>query len=243
MSPSTSAPAGPRALALLPCLNEAPRVRALVQRIRGLHPELDVAVVDDGSTDDTAAEARAAGAHVLRLPFNLGYGAALQTGYRFALDQGYERIVQLDGDGQHPPEEIAGLLERLDQGDLDLVVGSRFLGRADYRIPWSRRAGMALFGRLTGLLTGRVVTDPTSGFQAMNRAVLRFYVQDFYPYDYPDADMLLRVHYEGLRFDEVPVVMKGGPPGRSMHRGLRPIYYVYKLLLAMGLARLGRGAR
>lgn len=211
----------------------------LVTRIRALHPTADVLVVNDGSTDDTADAARSAGAQVVSLPFNLGYGAALQTGYRVALDGGYQRVVQMDGDGQHPPEEISALLKRLDDGDVDLVIGSRFLGRADYAIPLARRLGIGLFARLTGALTRRKVTDPTSGLQAMNRAVLRFYLRDFYPYDYPDADMLLRVHYAGLRFTEVPVVMRGGPPGRSMHSGLRPIYYVYKLLLSMSLAWVG----
>lgn len=212
---------------------------ALVTRIRALHPTADVLVVNDGSTDDTADAARSAGAQVVSLPFNLGYGAALQTGYRVALDGGYQRVVQMDGDGQHPPEEICALLKRLDDGDVDLVIGSRFLGRADYAIPLARRLGIALFARLTGALTRRKVTDPTSGLQAMNQAVLRFYLRDFYPYDYPDADMLLRVHYAGLRFTEIPVVMRGGPPGRSMHSGLRPIYYVYKLLLSMSLAWVG----
>jgi hypothetical protein len=148
----------------------------------------------------------------------------------------------MDGDGQHPPGEVAGLLERLGQGDADLVVGSRFLGRADYRIPWARKVGIGLFSRLTGCLMGRPVTDPTSGLQAMNSKVLRFYQQDFYPYDYPDADMLLRVHYAGLRFVEAPVVMLGGPPGKSMHTGMRPIYYVYKLLLSLALTWLSGAA-
>ena len=229
----------PRTLVLMPCLDEGPRARALVTRILALHPGVDVLVIDDGSTDDTAAQARLGGGRVVSLPFNLGYGAALQTGYRVALDEGYERVVQMDGDGQHPPSEIAGLLARLSDGDVDLVVGSRFLGQAEYRIPLLRRVGIRLFARLTGALTHRTVTDPTSGFQAMNREVLRFYLRDFYPYDYPDADMLLRVHYAGLRFVEAPVRMLGGPPGRSMHRGLRPVYYVYKLLLSMALAWVG----
>jgi len=220
---------------LIPCLDEGPRIGSLVRRIRELHPTVTVLVVDDGSTDDTAEQAAAAGAEVLQLPYNLGYGAALQTGYKYALEQGYQRLVQMDGDGQHPPEEISALLRHLDDPETDLVVGSRFLGRAAYRIPWLRRVGIGLFSRLTSWLVARRVTDPTSGLQAMNREVLAFYQQDFYPWDYPDADMLLRVHYAGLRFREVGVTMLGGPPGKSMHRGLRPIYYVYKLLLSLAL--------
>ena len=235
----------PRTLILIPCLNEGPRIADIVTEVLSLHPQFDVLIVDDGSGDDTAKAAEASGAGVVRLPLHLGYGAALQTGYRYALEQGYERLVQMDGDGQHPPGEIAGLLERLDQGDTDLVVGSRFLGRADYRIPWLRRVGIGFFSRLTGWLVRRPVTDPTSGLQAMNSEVLLFYQQDFYPYDYPDADMLLRVHYAGLRCVEVPVVMLSGPPGKSMHTGMRPLYYVYKLLLSLALTWLSsdRGHR
>jgi hypothetical protein len=227
-----------RTLILIPCLNEGPRIGSIVRELKSLHPDFDVLIVDDGSDDDTASAALDAGAEVVRLPLHLGYGAALQTGYRYALERGYTRLVQMDGDGQHPPTEVAGLLSRLEDGDADLVVGSRFLGRADYKIPWLRRVGIGIFGRLTGWLIGRPVTDPTSGLQAMNTEVLRFYEQDFYPYDYPDADMLLRVHYAGLRFVEAPVVMRGGPPGKSMHTGMRPIYYVYKLMLSLALTWL-----
>ena len=225
-------------LVIIPCLDEGPRIADLIGQIQAAHPDLDVLVVDDGSADDTAEQARGAGAAVVRLPFNLGYGAALQTGYKYALEQDYDRVLQMDGDGQHPVSELGPLLERLSAGDVDLVVGSRFLGRADYRIPLARLVGIRLFSRLTSALARRPVTDPTSGLQAMNRSVLRFYQQDFYPYDYPDGDMLLRVQYAGLRFEEVPVVMVGGPPGKSMHSGLRPIYYVYKLLLSLGLTWL-----
>jgi hypothetical protein len=206
---------------------------------------MDVLIIDDGSSDDTAAEADRAGAHVVRLPFNLGYGAALQTGYKFALERGYDRVVQMDGDGQHPPEEVASLLAALEATDIDLAVGSRFLGRPCYRIPAARLAGIRFFSSIVSRLAGRRITDPTSGFQAMNRRILTFYAQDFYPYDYPDADMLLRVRYAGFRFDEVAVEMRAGPPDKSMHRGMRPVYYVYKLLLSLALTWLsgsrGRG--
>ncbi len=235
--------AAQRTLVLIPCLDEAPRIGDIVRRVTDLHPGLDVLVVDDGSTDDTAGVAQAAGAAVVRLPFNLGYGAALQTGYKYALEQGYERLVQMDGDGQHPPEQIGPLLAALEGEGVDLALGSRFLGRAEYRIPALRRVGIGFFGRITSALVGQAVTDPTSGLQAMNRSVLAFYQQDFYPWDYPDADMLLRVHYAGLRFAEVPVVMLGGPPGKSMHRGMRPLYYVYKLLLSLALTWLSGSGR
>ena len=223
---------------VLPCLNEGPRIAGIVARLRELHPDLDVLVVDDGSEDDTADQAARAGAAVVRLPFNLGYGAALQTGYKYALERRYDRVVQMDGDGQHPPEEVAALLAALDTSTIDLAVGSRFLGRPCYRIPTARLAGIRFFSSIVSRLARRRITDPTSGFQAMNRNLVAFYEQDFYPYDYPDADMLLRVRYAGFRFEEVPVEMRAGPPGKSMHRGMRPIYYVYKLLLSLALTWL-----
>lgn len=225
----------PRTLAVLPCLDEGPRIAGIVGRLRALHPHMDILVVDDGSSDDTADAAADAGADVVRLPFNLGYGAALQTGYKYALERGYRRVVQMDGDGQHPPEEVVHLLAALDEQGVDLAVGSRFLGRPCYRIPAARRVGIRFFSSIVSRLARREITDPTSGFQAMNERVLRFYEQDFYPYDYPDADMLLRVRYAGFSFLEVPVEMRAGPPGKSMHRGMRPLYYVYKLLLSLAL--------
>lgn len=227
-----------KTLVLLPCLDEAPRIAGLVARLRELHPRFDVLVVDDGSGDDTAQVARRAGADVVRHPFRLGYGAALQTGYKYALERGYDRVVQMDGDGQHPPEEVATLVAALDDGTGDLVVGSRFLGKPCYRIPTARRVGIGFFSRLVSTLARRRISDPTSGFQAMNRSLLAFYRQDFYPWDYPDADMLLRVHQAGFRFVEVPVRMEAGPPGKTMHSGLRPIYYVYKLVLGLALTWL-----
>ena len=228
----------PRILVLIPCLDEGPRIGPLISELHRLHPHADVLVVDDGSRDDTVQQAQRGGAAVLKLPVHLGYGAALQTGYRYALNGDYDVVVQMDGDGQHPPSEVATLLAALGERGCDLVVGSRFLGRECYSIPRLRSLGIALFSKVVSLLASRHITDPTSGFQAMNRRTMRFYQQDFYPYDYPDADMLLRVHYEGLTFHEEPVVMLAGPAGKSMHSGLRPVYYVYKLLLSLGLTWL-----
>ncbi len=225
----------PKLMILIPALDEEGRVGSLVRELRERLGDAEVVVVDDGSTDRTADEARAAGARLLSHPFHLGYGAALQTGYKYALRRGVAFVVQMDGDGQHPPAEVEQLLERMERGDLDLVLGSRFLGRGRYRMPWLRRIGSRCFSRITSVLVGRRVTDPTSGFQAMNARTLRFYQQDFYPFDYPDADILIRADYHGLRFGEVGVVMRHSPPGKSMHRGLRPLYYVYKLLLSIFL--------
>lgn len=230
-----------RLLVVLPAYNEARRVRGVVESVRA-RLAADVLVVDDGSSDDTAGEARRGGARVAPHPVNLGYGSALQTGYRYALRRGYDGVVTLDADGQHDPESIARLVEALERADV--VVGSRFLEPGSYRPPLARRAGMWLFGRLGSALARRRITDPTSGFQAVSRAALRFYAHDRYPTDYPDADVLAMVARSGLRLCEVPVRMLASPEGKSMHSGLlKPLYYVFRMLLALALVPLRKEER
>ena len=182
-------------------------------------PDFDVVVVDDGSRDATAAVAVAAGARVLRHPFNLGYGAALQTGYKYAWRAGVELLVQLDADGQHDPSDARALLEPVERGELDLVIGSRFLGAGAYRMSALRGAGRTLF-QLVLRAFGLRVTDPTSGFQAMNRAVLELYTGDAFPTDYPDVDVLLAAYREGLRVGERSVTMAQSVRVSSLHSGL-----------------------
>jgi glycosyltransferase involved in cell wall biosynthesis len=228
-------------LVVMPAYNEAKRIRAVAEAVRR---ELvaDVLVVDDGSEDDTADEARRGGAIVASHPVNLGYGAALQTGYRYALRNGYEAVVQLDADGQHDPGSIPALLAALEHADV--VVGSRFLGGNSYRPPLPRRVGMWLFGRIASALAGRRITDATSGFQAVSRAALSFYAHDRYPVDYPDADVLAMVARSGLRLTEVPVRMLPSPTGKGMHAGLwKPLYYVFRMSLALFLVPLRQEKR
>ena len=222
-----------RPLVVMPAYNEARNIRRVVLDVRQ-QVDADVLVVDDGSQDETAAEARAAGALVAVHAVNLGYGAALQTGYRFALRHGFDTVVQLDGDGQHDPACIPRLLAAL--ADHDVVVGSRFLDGSSYTPPRARRLGMWLFGRVAALLSGKRVSDPTSGFQAISRNALRFYAHERYPADYPDADVLAMVARAGLRLVEVPVRMLASPGGKSMHAGaMKQFYYVFRMSLALGL--------
>jgi len=231
----------PRLLVVMPAFNEARRIRVVAEAV-GREIAADVLVVDDGSEDDTADEARRGGAIVASHPVNLGYGAALQTGYRYALRNGYEAVIQLDADGQHDPRSIATLLTALQHADV--VVGSRFLDGSSYRPPLVRRIGMWLFGRVASALAGRRITDATSGFQAVSRAALSFYVHERYPVDYPDADVLAMVARSGLRLAEVPVRMLPSPAGKGMHSGiLRQLYYVFRMSLALFLVPLRRESR
>jgi glycosyltransferase involved in cell wall biosynthesis len=228
-----SSPAADKILVILPAFNEARRVRPIVERVREILPAADVLIVDDGSSDDTALDARAGGAFVVRHPFNLGYGAALQTGYRFALERGYDFLLQMDSDGQHDPACLSELLEPVRKGRADVTIGSRFLSNQGYKSPVARRLGSALFGALASAITRKHITDPTSGFWSMNRAAIERCAQDSFPHDFPDADVLIALHRAGLRMEEVPVRMFPRSDGASMHAGLKPLYYVFKMMLSI----------
>lgn len=223
----------PRILVLIPAYNEAVRIAGVVRAVHGVVPDYDILVVNDGSRDDTAAAAAAAGATVVSHPFNMGYGVAIQTGYKFALAQGYDFLVQIDGDGQHDPAFIPKLLAPVMAAEVDFVLGSRFLGVESYEPSLARRIGMAFFRKLVSLITGTQITDSTSGYQAFNREVIRFFTTEVFPCDYPDADMLITLHRAGFRIYEIPVRMYANAEGKSMHSGLKPIYYMFKMLLSI----------
>ena len=217
---------------IIPAYNEAERIASTIADIRKFS-NADIIVVNDGSTDNTVSEAKAAGAAVLDLPFNLGYGAALQTGLKYALKKGYEFTVQMDADGQHDPSAIQSLIKPVLDSEIDIAVGSRFLSGGDYKAPFIRRVGMLFFAFIASIFTGKRITDPTSGFQALNRKVMEFYASEAYPVDYPDADVIIMLHRRGIKFKEVPITMKRAVGKLSMHSGLKPFYYTFKMLLSI----------
>ena len=228
-----------RIVALVPAFDEEAAIGPVVRGIRGFDSTIDVVVVDDGSSDATAEAAEAAGAIVVRLPYNLGIGAAVQTGFRYALEQGYDVAVRLDGDGQHDPTEIPKLLGPLQRDEADVVTGSRFHGEdSGYRPPLGRRIGISWFARLVSLLSRQRVTDTTSGFQALNQPAIALFARD-YPNDYPEVEATVLLLKHRLRLTEVQVDMRERETGSSSITFLSSLYSAVKVTLALfvGMAR------
>jgi glycosyltransferase involved in cell wall biosynthesis len=222
-------------LAIVPAYNEGESIATVVRELQLHAPEFDVLVVDDGSTDRTADAARRAGALVIRHPFNLGIGGAMQSGYTYAAERDYDVAVQVDGDGQHDPRHVADLLGHLTaHPDLDMVTGSRFLA-ADgdgYRSSASRRVGIRIFARVISAITGQPVTDPTSGFRMTGRRGIELFAGD-YPHDYPEVEAILMMHAHQLNSAELPVAMRSRTGGVSSINSTRSVYYMVKVLLAI----------
>lgn len=227
-------------LAVVPAYNEADTVAGVVQSLHEAAPRFDVLVVDDGSSDHTASRAVDAGAVVLRLPFNLGIGGAVQTGFQYAREHGYDYMAQVDADGQHEASELEKLVAAVEANpELDMVCGSRFL-TADhhYPAPISRRTGIHVFAFALSLIVQRRITDPTSGFRLYNRRSISLFAGD-YPHDYPEVEAVLILHEHHLRMTEVPVRMRQRGGGRSSITKPRSLYYMVKVSLALfvGLMR------
>ena len=232
--PSSADPrlAGLRRIAVVPAYNESGSIAFVIDEIRAVDPELEIVVVDDGSTDATAAIAARSGATVLCLPFNLGIGGAVQTGYQYARDHGFQIAVQVDGDGQHDPAEIPKLLGPILDEEADMVVGTRFAGEGLYRAPLARRVGMTIFAAFVSLIVRQRVTDTTSGFRAVNQKGIRLFAGD-YPHDYPEVEASVLVCRHRMRMVEVPVAMRERTSGRSSITAFGSVYYMVKVSLAL----------
>jgi glycosyltransferase involved in cell wall biosynthesis len=230
-----------RRIAIVPALNEEASIGPVIDEIRAFDPGFDIVVVDDGSTDRTAGIAADRGAHVLRLPFNLGIGGAVQTGYQYAFEHGFDVAVQVDGDGQHDPAQLPLILGPLLDDRADVVVGSRFAGDGAYRSTRVRRIGIRIFARIVSAVVRQRVTDTTSGFRALNRRAIALFAAD-YPHDYPEVEATLMCVKHELRLEEVPVAMRERGGGRSSITAARSIYYMAKVLLAIFVGLFRRAA-
>lgn len=228
-----------RVLVVIPAWNEALNLEAVVGELRQRRPEDDVAVVDDGSVDGTAQVARELGCRVVRLPFHIGYGAAVQAGIKYGLRRGYAVVVTFDGDGQHDPGDIGSLLEAVDAG-ADLALGSRVLAPGAHAGGLVRRAGRGLFAVLARVLTDVSVSDPTTGLKALGPEGQRLFALARFPDRFPDADALVLAARARLRIEERPARMRPSRNRHSMHGGLRGAAYTFNMLFSLLVAALGR---
>jgi len=220
-----------RCLIIVPAFNEGRSVAKVVHRLQRALPDCHVLVIDDGSTDDTARQIPPS-ATVVSLPFNLGIGGAMQTGYRYAACHGYDIAIQVDGDGQHRPCEVEKLVNALVGGEADLAVGSRFLASAAFVPSFTRMTGIKILSGWIRILCGLKITDCTSGFRAVNRKVIRAYAH-WYPEDYPEPEVVLLLHRSKFKVIEVPVRMRRRMYGRSSISLIRGLYYVLKVSVCL----------
>ena len=232
-----------KVLVVVPAYNEEGNIQTTIQRLRSLPLSLTILVIDDGSRDRTAQEASAACAGVISLPFNLGIGGAVQTGFQFARDKDFDIAVQVDGDDQHDVQYLAALLQPIIDDEVDMTIGSRFLPPfLGYRSSLIRRLGIHFFAQLISFLTGYKVTDPTSGFRAFNRRMIRIFADD-YPHDYPEPEAIVVARRYHARVREVPVVMRKRSSGHSSIRYFYTLYYMIKVTFAVILAGLKKRKR
>lgn len=221
-------------LLIIPAYNEERNVGHVLRELRGCGIDLDLIVIDDGSVDQTVAVVHCEQEKALSLPFNLGYGSAVQTGFKLATVLDYDYVIQFDADGQHDPRDIAPILTELRRGGYDIVVGSRFRGSGHQQLGVAKRIGIGLFRYLIMICTGSRVSDPTSGLKGLSRRAFNYYaIMGHYPEDYPDADTLIQTLLTGLTVTETPANMRLRRSGIPMHAGVKTIYYVAKMLISI----------
>lgn len=228
-----------RTLVVMPAWNESVVIGSTVAEVIATCPEVDLLVIDDGSTDDTAERAAAAGAHVLRLPYNLGVGGALRAGYKYAWREGYDQTIQVDADGQHDPADIPRVLAGL--ADADISIGARFAGKGEYDARGPRRWAMSLLAASLSAVAKVKLTDVTSGFRAANRAAIEQYTRH-YPAEYlgDTVDSLMTAVRSGYTVTQVPVAMRPRQGGTPSANPWKAAVYLLRSLFALLIASTRR---
>jgi glycosyltransferase involved in cell wall biosynthesis len=228
-------------LIIVPCFNEAASLPSLLASIASLklpdRYQMEVAVINDCSQDNTTEIARKHLATVIDLPINLGIGGAVQSGLIYAQSNGFDLAVQMDGDGQHPPTELIKLLNCYEQTGANLIIGSRFIDRQGFQSSFTRRIGIAYFYRLNKAFTGQKIIDSTSGFRLFDAKAITLGAQ-YYPDEYPEPESLILFARNGLKVHETPVVMARRQGGQSSIRNFTSLYYCIKVTLAMLFASI-----
>ncbi len=223
-----------KVLIIVPSYKEEANIVKVLQGLEKYASGIDVLMIIDGSKDRTEEIVSFNDYDSIVHPFNMGYGVAIQTGYKYAVRNGYELVVQIDGDGQHDPKYIMQMIETLLSSESDVVIGSRFLEGGSYDVPTARKMGIKFFSKVASMITRQKISDSTSGFQVLNRKVFNYFSKvDNFPYDFPDADVIITLIYAGFKVKEIPVVMYDRMNGKSMTTGLRTIIYVIQMLISI----------
>jgi hypothetical protein len=226
-----------RLLVIIPAYNEEDSLGRVIRSVRQAVPKADIVVINDGSTDATPQIAEGYGARVASLPYNQGIGSAMQTGFMLARDRGYDIAIQVDGDGQHDPREIPELVNALLGSQVDVVIGSRYVENRGYVTPHLRRVGIVILSAIITIIVRQRITDPTSGFRALNRRAIDFCARD-YPFDYPEPESVVSFKRAGLRVKEIPVTMNPRYGGLSSITPWRSAYYMVKVILSIVIGLL-----
>lgn len=224
-----------RVLFIIPAYNEEKNIGTTISNIRKYYSTVPICVINDCSNDNTRKvllDLHDPEITILNHPIRQGYGVAIQTGYKYALRHGYDFVLQMDADGQHDPIFIPKFLNKIEKSNVDVVIGSRFLRNKNSNIvPISKKLAIYVFRFLIKLITGSLITDPTSGYQVLNKKILRYYTSDSFPIDFPDANVISWALRKKFTFSEIPVDMSHRSSGKSMHKGIhKNFYYMYKVL-------------
>lgn len=224
-------------LIIIPAYNEAANIEKTVASIKANAQGFDYVIINDCSADNTRQICERNGFNIVNLPINLGIGGAVQTGYRYAYDYGYDMAVQVDGDGQHDPGFLDTMAEYLTEHNLDMVIGSRFIEKKGFQSSYTRRMGIKFFTWLIKLMTGKTITDPTSGLRMVGRNVIDLFAKD-YPRDYPEPESVVAILRRNMKVEEIPVVMKAREGGVSSISLKKSVYYMIKVPLAILIERI-----
>lgn len=226
-------------LIIIPAYNESECIEKTIENIQKNAKDFDYIIINDCSTDNTREICERNGFHIINLPVNLGIGGAVQTGYIYGIRCGYDMAVQVDGDGQHDAAFLQKMAECLEETGADMVIGSRFIEKQGFQSTGARRIGIRFFTWLIRLMTGKTVTDPTSGLRMVNRKVMGEFALD-YPKDYPEPETAVTVLHSGMKIEEIPVVMKERAGGVSSISMKKSVYYMVKVSMAIIIERMRR---